>query len=154
VPILLPVHKGYEFVPASLPLPTREESIAEKLAAWRRRRKMRDLYDLYWQGSGTFDEQLVRRLFVLKVWHDVVEDGLGRSPLDPAEVIAPFDATKMPHEEIGLLTQPVQPEVWARSVCERYAFIAAIDGDERIVARCSPRDAYFVSGLVANLVPG
>jgi predicted nucleotidyltransferase component of viral defense system len=153
-PITLPVHKGYEFVPAALPVPTREESIAEKLAAWRRRRKMRDLYDLYWQGGHMFDEQLVRRLFVLKVWHDVVDDGLGPAPLDPAEVVTPFDATKMPTEEIGLLTQPVQPEVWARFVCERFTFITSLDDDERRAARCSPGDAYFVSGLVANLVSG
>jgi predicted nucleotidyltransferase component of viral defense system len=45
--IKLPVHAGYEFVPPHIPAPAIEESLAEKLAAWRRRRKLRDLYDLY-----------------------------------------------------------------------------------------------------------
>ena len=30
----------------AIPTPTLEEAIAEKLAAWRRRAKVRDLYDL------------------------------------------------------------------------------------------------------------
>ena len=119
-PVELPVHKGYEFLPADLPVPAIEEAIAEKLAAWRRRRKIRDLYDLYWFGQGVLDETLVRRVFVLKVWHDVVRDGLGRAPLDPAEVVVDLDTKKLPHEDIGLLTQPVDVPRWLTYVCERY----------------------------------
>ena len=51
--------------------------MAEKLAAWRRRQKIRDLYDLFLFGQGSLNESLIRRLLVLKVWHDVVDDGLG-----------------------------------------------------------------------------
>ena len=76
-PIALPVHKAYEFELPPMPVPAVEEAIAEKLAAWRRRRKQRDLYDLHWFASTMFDEALVRRLTVLKIWHDVVVDGLG-----------------------------------------------------------------------------
>jgi Nucleotidyl transferase AbiEii toxin, Type IV TA system len=35
-----------QFTPPAIPAPALEESLAEKLAAWRRRRKLRDLYDL------------------------------------------------------------------------------------------------------------
>jgi uncharacterized protein len=34
-PIALPVHAGYEFTPPAIPAPALEESLAEKLAAWR-----------------------------------------------------------------------------------------------------------------------
>ncbi|MHB8465509.1 MAG: nucleotidyl transferase AbiEii/AbiGii toxin family protein, partial [Acidimicrobiales bacterium] len=86
-PIALPVHDGYEFEPAAIPTPALEESLAEKLAAWRRRRKLRDLYDLDLFGRGALDEALIRRLLVLKAWHDVIDDGLGTRPFDPAEVV-------------------------------------------------------------------
>lgn len=150
-PVPLPVHGGYEFTPPALPVPAIEESIAEKLAAWRRRRKIRDLYDLYWFGQGRLDEGLVRRLFALKVWHDVVRDGLGPAPLDPAEAIAEIDPKKMPHEDIGLLTQPVDVPKWLEFFRRRYAFVADLDDDEQRLARCNPGDDYFVQQLVAAL---
>jgi len=150
-PILLPVHKAYEFALPNLPVPAIEEAIAEKLAAWRRRRKMRDLYDLFWFGRGTLNEVLVRRLFVLKVWNDVVRDGLGDAPLDPAEVVADVDFRRLPQEDIGLLTQPVDPSAWLQFVRQRYAFIVDFDQVEQRVARCSLNDDFFVQQMVKEL---
>jgi len=150
-PIALAVHDGYEFTPPAIPAPALEESLAEKLAAWRRRRKIRDLYDLHLFGRGALDEALIRRLLVLKVWHDVVDDGLGARPFDPAEVVANIDARSLPPEDIGLLTRPVEPEVWLGSVRARYAFVTALDDAEQRVARCSPGDRYDVSQLVLAL---
>jgi predicted nucleotidyltransferase component of viral defense system len=150
-PVALPVHKGYEFKLPDLPVPALEEALAEKLAAWRRRRKIRDLYDLYLLGQGPLDEALTRRLFVLKVWHDVVQDGLGRGPLAPVEAVSSVDVARMPSEDIGLLTQPVEPDRWVAFVTERYAFLAHLDSDEQRAARCSPADGHFVSELVRRL---
>ena len=76
-PIALAVHDGYESAMPAIPPPALEESFAEKLAAWRRGRKLRDLYDLDLYGRGALAEPLIRRLLVLNVWHDVVDDGLG-----------------------------------------------------------------------------
>lgn len=59
--IELPVHSGYEFSMPLIPTPAIEESIAEKLAAWRRRHKMRDLYDLALFGRGSLNGSLIRR---------------------------------------------------------------------------------------------
>lgn len=151
-PIPLPVHNGYEFEPPTIPVPALEEALAEKLAAWRRRRKMRDLYDLYWFGRGALDEALVRRVLVLKVWHDVVDDGLGTAPFDPAEIVAAVDADRLPSEEIGLLTQPVEPAKWLAVVCDRYRFVADLDDNERQVARCNPGDRYVEDQLTAAWV--
>jgi uncharacterized protein len=151
MPVTLPVHSGYEFTQTALPVPAIEESIAEKLAAWLRRRKMRDLYDLHWYGSRAMDEVLVRRLFVLKVWHDIVHDGLGTGPLDPARITGSSGQARIVHEHIGLLTQPVEPDVWLVSIRRRYSFVESLDNDERRVARCSQADSYFVAKLVASL---
>jgi predicted nucleotidyltransferase component of viral defense system len=150
-PIALPVHGGYEFLLPRIPAPALEESMAEKLAAWRRRRKIRDLYDLYLFGQGTLDESLIRRLLVLKVWHDVVDDGLGARPFDPAEIVAAIDVNRLPPEDIGLLTQPVEPAAWLAYVRTRYGFVTHLDEEERQVATCNPGHRYVVSKLVDAL---
>jgi len=147
----LPVHKGYEFELPSLPVPALEESLAEKLAAWRRRRKVRDLYDLYLFGQGALDEALIRKLFVLKVWHDVIEDGLGQGPLVVDEAVRGVEIARLPPEDIGLLTQPVEPERWFGFIADRYTFLDSLDADEERTARCNPGDSYFVSELVRAL---
>jgi predicted nucleotidyltransferase component of viral defense system len=150
-PVSLPVHKGYEFELPVLPVQALEEALAEKLAAWRRRRKVRDLYDLAFFAHGVLDEALIRRLVVLKVWHDVVDDGLGHGPLDPSEIVADIDVTRLPPEDIGLLTQPVDRNAWLARVRARYAFVTELDDDERRVSRCNPGDRYVVSLLVDAL---
>ncbi len=83
---------------------------------------------------------LVRRILVLKVWHDVVDDGLGAAPFDPAAIVQDFDADKLPPEDIGLLTQPVEPGRGLAAVRARYAFVADLDQAETMVARCNPGD--------------
>jgi len=151
VAVELPVHGGYEFAMPRIPAPALEESLAEKLAAWRRRRKIRDLYDLDLFGRGGLDEVLIRRLLVLKVWHDVVDDGLGERPFDPTEIVKDFDLRRLPTEDIGLLTQPVEPEVWFARVQHRYAFVTKLDEFELRVAGCNPGDRHEVGRLVAQL---
>lgn len=150
-PIALPVHTGYEFNLPAIPAPALEESLSEKLAAWRRRHKLRDLYDLDLFGRGGLNEPLVRRLLVLKVWHDVVDDGLGEKPFDPAEIVADVDTARLPPEDIGLLTQPVDPVTWLARVRARYAFVTQLDEVEQRATRCNPGDRYEISQLVAAL---
>lgn len=150
-PVALPVHDGYEFDIPSLPAPALEETLAEKLAAWRRRHKLRDLYDLFLFSQGALDESLIRRVLVLKIWHDVVVDGLGARPFDPSEIIAEIDVRTIASEDIGLLTQPVEPARWLATMRSRYAFLSMLDDVERRVARCDPGDRYEVTQLVAGL---
>jgi hypothetical protein len=150
-PIDLPVHAGYEFSTPAIPAPALDESLAEKLAAWRRRRKIRDLYDLFLFGRGGLNETLVRHLLVLKIWHDVVDDGLGTRPFDPAEIVADIDLRQLAPEDIGLLTQPVEPALWRARVRDRYAFVTCLNDEQRQIARCNPGDRYAVSKLVEAL---
>ncbi len=151
VPISLAVQSGYEFAMPAIPAPALEESLSEKLAAWRRRRKIRDLYDLDLFGRGTLNESLIRRLLTLKVWHDVVEDELGTKPFDPAEIVAEIDIRRLPPEDIGLLTQPVEPGVWLARVRNRYAFVTKLDDDEQRIVACNPGDRCTVSKLVEEI---
>jgi len=151
-PIRLPVHAGYEFALPPIPTPALEESLSEKLAAWRRRRKIRDLYDLDLFGRGSLNEPLIRRLLVLKVWHDVVIDGLGTRPFDPGEIVEDIDIRHLPSEDIGLLTQPVDPAAWLSRVRARYRFVTALDAVESGVAACNPGHRYSVSQLVSELL--
>lgn len=150
-PVELPVHSGYEFQPPVIPTPALEESLSEKLAAWRRRQKLRDLYDLELFGRGALNEPLIRRLLVLKVWHDVVDDNLGTRPFDPAEIVDDIDIRRLPPEDIGLLTQPVDPAAWLSRVRVRYAFVTALDHEEKRIVACNPADLYAVSQLVMAL---
>ena len=151
VPVKLPVHAGYEFTLPSIPTPALEESLSEKLAAWRRRRKIRDLYDLDLFGRRTLNEPLIRRLLVLKVWHDVVEDGLGTKPFDPNEIVDEVEIRRLPSEDIGLLAQPVDPAAWLARVRVRYRFVTELDDVEIGVTACNQRDRYAVSQLVKEL---
>lgn len=77
--------------------------------------------------------------------------GLGQRPFDPAEIIADVDVKSLPPEDIGLLTRPVEPEVWLSNVRARYAFVTALDDTEQRVAQCKPGDRYEVSQLVLAL---
>jgi uncharacterized protein len=83
----LPIHRAYEFGLPVLPVIAEPEACAEKLARYRRVQLGRDLYDLHQFASRPIDEALVRRLWVLKVWGDVIDDRRGSRPLDPADVL-------------------------------------------------------------------
>ena len=89
---------------------------------------------------------------MLKVWHDVVDDGLGVAPFNPSEIVADFDVAKLPPEDIGLLTQPVEPGRWLTAVRDRYGFVAQLDALETTISRCNPGDRWTVQQLLNKLV--
>lgn len=74
---------------------------------YRRASLARDLYDLAWFAKGgPLDEALIRRLTVLEVWYDVVDDALGSRPFDPSDVLQERDASSFREEDTGYLTTP------------------------------------------------
>ena len=135
----LPVHRGYELPLPPLPVIAEAEACAEKLARYRRTALGRDVYDLAQLAVRPIDERLVRRLWVLKVWGDVVDDGRGDGPLDPADVLAERREQDFAPESIGKLTQPVDLVGWERRVRQRFTFLVDLDDDERRWAACDPR---------------
>ena len=142
-----PVHKAYEISLPVMPIIAEAEACAEKLARYRRIALARDLYDLAQFAQRQIDEPLVRRLWVLKVWGDVVDDKRGHKPLDPNDVLQRRSDTDFKPESIGALTRPIDIPGWEHTVRTRFAFLADLDPHERQWARCDPRDRRAIEDL-------
>jgi predicted nucleotidyltransferase component of viral defense system len=148
--VVLPVHRGYEIQLPVLPVVNDSEACAEKLARYRRVALGRDVYDLAQLAGRPIDERIVRRLWVLKVWQDVNDDGRGGRPLGPEQVLAPRRPQDFAPESIGKLTQPVDLVGWERRARERFGFVAKLDEDELRWATCDPRLRGEVEAAIAN----
>lgn len=155
LPVLpLRVHKSYGFDLPTLPVIAEAEACVEKLARYRRVALGRDLYDLDQFAGRHLDEPIVRRLWVLKVWGDVVDDGRGTRPVDPNDVLQPRQERDFRPDSLGTLTHPVDIPAWERHVRARFEFLADLDDDERRWARCDERDRAEVDrALVAGGFP-
>ena len=147
--VKLPVHRGYVISLPPVPAVSEPEACAEKLARYRRTSLGRDLYDLAQLAGRPIDQRLVRRLWVLKVWQDVNDDGRGGGPLTPGDVLERRRPTDFVPGSIGKLTQSVEIEVWERRVRDRFGFLAELDDDERRWAACDPRDRPEVEAAIA-----
>ena len=143
------IHRVYEIALPELPVIAEAEACAEKLARYRRVALGRDVYDLAQFASGAKDEALVRRLWVLKVWGDVVDDGRGDKPADPADILEPRSEGDFAPDSIGKLTQPVDLRRWERVVRERFEFLVALDEDERRWAACDPRHRHEIESAIS-----
>ena len=119
-----------------------EEQIAEKLARYRRASLARDLYDLAWCAERTFDEPLVRRLWVLKCFFDIVDDRLGDKPVTAADVLDAREESSFASEQIGYLTKPVDVSGWVRAVRSRFGFLEELTVDEATWAAANPGDKW------------
>lgn len=150
-PVRLPIHDRYDFILPPTPVVRIEEAVAEKLARYRRVSLARDLYDLQWFAtSGAFDESLIRRLWILKVYRDVVVDCRGTKPVDPQEILRPRDEREFRQEDIGYLTKPVRIKEWIAIVRSRYAFLARLDAEQQRWAQCNERDLHEVETALAS----
>lgn len=145
----LSIHRVYEIALPELPVIAEAEACAEKLARYRRVALGRDVYGLAQFASGAMDEALVRRLWVLKVWGDVVDDGRGDKPADPADILEPRSEGDFAPDSIGKLTQPVDLRRWERVVRERFEFLVALDEDERRWAACDPRHRHEIEAAIS-----
>ena len=128
--------------PTEYPVMTLEEHNAEKLARDRRTSLARDLYDLAWCAGRTFDEPLVRRIWVLKCFFDIVDDGLGDKPVAAADVLDAREESSFTAEQIGYLTKPVDVVGWVRSIRRRFGFLGNMDAEEAGWASANPGDRW------------
>jgi hypothetical protein len=147
----LPIHVQYDFLLPEIPTARIEEVIAEKLARYRRNSLARDLYDLAWLSRGAFDERLVRRMTALKIWTDVVDDGLGEKPWDPEEILRPRTEAEFDPEAIGYLTRPVDIARWVDEVRNRFLFLRDLDESERRLMRCSRAEEWEARRMIEAL---
>lgn len=146
----IPVHKAYEVRLPALPVIAEAEACAEKAARYRRTALGRDVYDLAKFAQRPIDEALVRRLWVLKVWGDVIDDNRGSGPLDPEDILRERRERDFEPESIGKLTQPVDLVGWERVVRRRFAFLADLDENESRWAACDPRHRNEVEAALAS----
>lgn len=150
-PVELPIHARYDFTQPATPVVKAEEAVSEKLARYHRVSLARDLYDLQWFATaGTLNEALVRRLWVLKNYRDIVVDHRGTAPVDPQRILQPRSVDDFREEDIGYLTKPVRIDEWISTVRQRYAFVADLDSDETRWATCNARDRRDVETRLAN----
>lgn len=91
----------------------------------------------------------MRRLWELKVWGDVVDDGRGNPPVDPDDILVPRRERDFSPDSLGKLTHPVDIPAWERHERARFAFLADLDNDEQRWARCDPRDRPEVDHAIA-----
>ena len=145
----LRVHRAYGFDLPTLPVIAEAEACAEKIARYRRVALGRDVYDLDQFASRHIDELLVRRLWVLKVWGDVLDDGRGNRPLEPDDVLQHRRERDFSPDSLGKLTHPVDIASWERHVRTRFAFLADLDDDERRWATCDERQRREVEQALA-----
>jgi uncharacterized protein len=143
------VHRGYEIALPALPVIAEAEACAEKLARYRRTALGRDVYDLARMADRQINEPLVRRLWVLKVWGDVVDEDRGDRPLDPADVLTPRREHDFEPESIGKLTQPLDLQRWERRTRERFGFLVDLDEFERSWVACDPRHRREIDAALA-----
>ena len=147
--VALRVHRAYGFDLPTLPVIAEAEACAEKLARYRRVRLGRDVYDLDQFAGRLIDELLVRRIWVLKVWGDVVDDRRGHRPLEPDDVLRPRGERDFMPDSLGKLTHPVDIASWESQVRARFAFLADLDDDERRWATCDERQRREVERALA-----
>ncbi|HEX6301494.1 MAG TPA: three-Cys-motif partner protein TcmP [Acidimicrobiia bacterium] len=112
-------------------------------------RRFRDLW--WFTQQGAFDEALIRRPTYLKVYVDVVEEGIADGPFDAESDLIARVPADFPPEAIGLLIGTPETETWLKQVNERFDFLADPTEEEARLLQCDPRDSYEVSQLINAL---
>jgi len=150
-PVSVPIHRVFGFEIPTLPVVNLVEAIAEKLARFHRVDLARDLYDLAWYARRPFNEPLVRRLWVLKTYRDIVHDKRGDKPIDPEQVLRIRKADAFRSEDIGYLTGKVDISGWMAAVAHRFGFLRDLDDQEQLWCACNLRDDHDVTQALATI---
>jgi len=140
-PVPVEVHWSYGFPMPSLPVIRAEEDIADRLIRFSASGMPRDLYDLAWYAARPFDEDLVRRLWVLKMYV--------QSRLDHRE--EPIDPSDISHGAQGADKLPEAVASWIVTVQLRYVFLTDLTMDEQRWCRLDPADEADVAHALAAL---
>lgn len=151
--VQLPVHKSYGFELPALPVvadPRRAPRSSPAIEGSRSAGTSTTSTALPIERS----EGLVRRLWVLKVWGDVVDDRLGAGPLDPNDVLHERRERDFRPDSIGVLTRPVDLITWEARVRTRFRFLADLDADETRWASCDERHRREVEAELARIREG
>jgi predicted nucleotidyltransferase component of viral defense system len=125
-----PYFPDLEFVPEALPCLDRHEILAEKVRAAYQRARVRDLHDLHVFSTQPVNQQLLRRLVVIKLWQaedpfepDAFFDRLRSSPYDWADLARLIRASDKP-----------DPERIVRQCVSGYSFLRDLTAEESLLA--------------------
>jgi len=168
VPMAIHERYGLPELP-SLQVVRLEENIAEKVARLNRTTTARDMYDLRWimttpAIAGALDRALIRRLAVLKIWADTRGVAAGAARWNTTDGAGAFDSVRWLRDrsqrdfdidDIGALAVP-RPS--ARQLTEgvsgHFTFLAALDEDEKVIARAEEQDRTLALRMLAALPGG
>jgi len=140
-PVPVEVHWSYGFTMPSLPVICAEEDIADRLIRFPHTVAPRDLYDLAWYAARPFDEDLVRRLWVLKMYDEYRRDGR-KEEIDAGQVFANCHlAGGVPHDEAA----------WVDTVKLRYVFLKDLTPNEQRWCQVNPADEQDVAQALASM---
>lgn len=133
------------------------EIAAEKIAAFWRRHKARDLYDLEHLGrvlQHAFDGPAIGELAALKIYFDVVDEGLGQAPSDLVAILGCRPGEVEGIGDLGRFRAGVlNVERLLGSCALRYGALSEVHGEIlRLATTCSPRDRHRALDLRGSLV--
>jgi len=94
---------------------------------------------------------LVRRLWVLKTYCDIVLDKRGDKPIDAEQVLHDRKESDFRSEDISYLTGKVDIKGWMATVQRRFQFLRDMDADEEHWCECNPRDNYEVTQALTTI---
>lgn len=146
-----------DFTRAPLPILDTREIAAEKIAAFWRRRMARDLYDLEHLGrvlQADFDGPAIAEIAALKIYFDVVDEGLGRLPGALSEIFSRRATDVTGADDLGRFRAALTDVKQLLARCaQRYQALADLDGEfERLATTGSPRDRNMALTMKDTLV--
>jgi Uncharacterized conserved protein len=127
--------KYLEFSLPAVPCMALEEIIAEKIRALYQRATARDGFDLFLFSRRPFNEELVRKLVVLKMW-DAHQD------FDPERLTNALDQKTFNWYDIERLIRiEIRPEEIIESISARFSFLRKMEGEDRELLKDSRKHA-------------
>ena len=117
--------KYTEFRPFKVPCMQLEEVLSEKIRATYQRTTARDVWDLYQYATRPYDQDLVKRLTVIKFWND-------GSEYDPGVLLDKINTMKIDFSEVEYLLKnkehPREEEIKSR-ITSNYNYLKELDKD-------------------------
>lgn len=120
-----------EFTPINITSLALAEMVAEKIRACYQRDKARDIYDLGVFATRPLNQQLIKRLVVLKLWQ-------AKDAFDPDKLISKFtDGKNFDWSDLGQLVHrdhTVDQKQITSDCAKGYAFLAEMSAEEQTLA--------------------
>jgi predicted nucleotidyltransferase component of viral defense system len=128
-PVEQPYFSSLPFAAPQIPSRQVEEAVAEELRAIQQRATERDLYDAVRYGRKGFDQSLVRRLAVGKLWND-------REAFDPDRILHTLAVGRREWPDLERSIGRARRKDWNREVraaAKRFSFLTDLTPFEKLL---------------------